>query len=88
MIAIVLEYNFCRYRDNQYNGFGLSGSDASTLMLGADAIITWVDDDSGPHAEDYYLNEYLQVDRHRHTALCVQLACAMDPFPVGVRSEH
>ncbi len=69
--TLCVRHNFCHYRDNQYNGFGLSGSDASTLMLGADAVITWVDDDLGPHAEDYYLNEYLQVDRHRHMALCV-----------------
>ena len=30
-------------------------------MLGADATIAWVDDDTGAHAEDYYLSAYLPV---------------------------
>lgn len=42
-------------------GFGLSGSDSSTLMYGADATIAWFDDKDRPQAEDYYLSQYTQV---------------------------
>ena len=48
-------------------GVGLSGSSEMTLMLGADAVITWVDSDSTPHAEDYYLSNYVQVSNNTHT---------------------
>ena len=30
-------------------------------MFGADATITWVDDVTGAHAEDYFLSNYVQV---------------------------
>ena len=33
-------------------------------MFGADATIVWVDRDSTPHAEDYYLSAYTQVCHH------------------------
>lgn len=43
-------------------GFGLSGSAVSTLMLGADPTIAWVDSATGqPQAVDYYLSAYTQV---------------------------
>jgi hypothetical protein len=45
--------------DNTWLGFGLSGSDSATLMIGADATIVWVDRQSIPHAEDYYLSAYI-----------------------------
>ncbi len=48
-------------------GFGLSGSDSSTLMFGADATITWVDSSSQPNAVDYHLSDYTQVHTHTHT---------------------
>ena len=47
--------------DNQYLGFGLSGRTDQTQMFGADTTITWVDDETGPHAEDYFLSGYFQV---------------------------
>ena len=46
---------------NQYMGFGLSGSTSSTLMVGADPTIVWVDETDGPQAVDYYLSAYTQV---------------------------
>ena len=42
-------------------GFGLSGATDRTSMLGADATIAYVDDDTGPTAVDYYLSGYVQV---------------------------
>ncbi|XP_064399010.1 mucin-2-like isoform X2 [Halichondria panicea] len=45
---------------NQYMGFGLSGSTSRTFMLGADPVITWVDETTGPHAVDYFLTGYFQ----------------------------
>lgn len=51
------------------HGFGLSGSDRQTLMLGADATIAWVDDNGMAQAQDYFLGNYVQV---KHiSALCV-----------------
>ncbi len=46
----------------QYMGFGLSGSNSSTFMVGADATIAWVDNLEGtPNAEDYHLSGRFQV---------------------------
>ena len=45
----------------QYLGFGLSGSTTSTLMLGADATIAWVDGNGMAQARDYFLSGYVQV---------------------------
>ena len=42
-------------------GFGLSGSTSRTFMIGADPVITWVDETTGPHAVDYFLTGYFQV---------------------------
>ncbi len=43
-------------------GFGLSGSNSSTFMVGADATIAWVDNLEGtPNAEDYHLSGRFQV---------------------------
>ena len=54
--------------DNTWLGFGLSGSDSATLMIGADATIVWVDREDQPHAEDYYLSAYIPVGLfHHHT---------------------
>lgn len=50
---------------NEYMGFGLSGLTDRTLMLGADATIAYVDDDTGPTAVDYHLSGYVQVARHK-----------------------
>ena len=47
--------------DNTWLGFGLSGSESATFMIGADATIVWVDREDQPHAEDYYLSAYTQV---------------------------
>ena len=49
------------YSTNQYMGFGLSGSDSATVMVGADPTIAWVDPLDGPQAVDYYLSAYTQV---------------------------
>ena len=46
---------------NEYMGFGLSGATDRTSMLGADATIAYVDDDTGPTAVDYHLSGYVQV---------------------------
>ena len=44
-------------------GFGLSGSATGILMSEADPTIAWVDAVSGqPHAVDYYLSDYTQVN--------------------------
>ncbi len=42
-------------------GFGVSGSNTSTLMVGGDPTITWVDSSSQPNALDYHLSAYTQV---------------------------
>ena len=46
----------------QYLGFGVSGSDTQTLMLGADATIAWVDEKGIAQAQDYFLGNYVQVN--------------------------
>ena len=40
--------------------FGISGSDTRTDMIGADVVVTWINDD-GPNAIDYYLATRQQV---------------------------
>ena len=45
----------------EYIGFGLSGSDSTTVMLDADPTITWVDNMGVAYAVDYYLSDYVQV---------------------------
>ena len=40
--------------------FGISGSNTSTNMTGADVVVTWINDD-GPRAVDYYLTDRQQV---------------------------
>ena len=52
---------FQLHSTNQYMGFGLSGSDSATVMVGADPTIAWVDPLDGPQAVDYYLSAYTQV---------------------------
>ena len=41
--------------------FGISGSTTSTDMVGADVVVTWINDD-GPNAIDYYLTSRQQVE--------------------------
>ena len=39
-------------------GFGFSGNPNRVTMVGADAIVTWVDTSTGtPNAVDYFLTE-------------------------------
>ena len=44
-------------------------------MLGADPVITWVDETTGPHAVDYFLTGYFQVGQYK----CV---CAAEPVRI------
>ena len=53
---------------DQYMAFGISGSNTSTDMVGADVVVTWINDD-GPSAIDYYLTERQQV--------CTYLQCLL-----------
>ena len=47
---------------NTYLGFGISGSDTRTLMIGADITAVWIDRDSNQgRVDDYYLSAYGQV---------------------------
>ena len=46
---------------DQYMAFGISGSNTSTNMVGADVVVTWINDD-GPNAIDYYLTSRQQVE--------------------------
>ncbi|XP_013385793.1 protein Skeletor, isoforms B/C [Lingula anatina] len=46
--------------NGDYMSFGPSGSDTSTKMIGADVVITWYDEQSGPMAVDYYITQYSQ----------------------------
>ncbi|XP_072030814.1 uncharacterized protein [Amphiura filiformis] len=44
-----------------YLGFGISGSDTRTLMIGADVAIGWIDQNTNiGHVKDYYLSQYGQ----------------------------
>ena len=45
---------------DQYMAFGISGSNTSTNMVGADVVVTWINND-GPSAVDYYLTDRQQV---------------------------
>ena len=45
---------------DQYMAFGISGSNTSTNMVGADVVVTWINND-GPRAVDYYLIDRQQV---------------------------
>ena len=48
---------------NDYMGFGISGRDSSTYMVGADATIAWLDKTTGrPDAVDYHLAGRFQVN--------------------------
>ena len=48
------------FSTDQYMAFGISGSNTSTNMVGADVVVTWINDD-GPRAIDYYLTSRQQV---------------------------
>ena len=46
-----------RLEEGEYMGFGLSGDDERTKMVGGDVTIAWMDHASGQgYAEDYYLD--------------------------------
>ena len=45
---------------DQYMAFGISGSNTSTNMVGADVVVTWINNDV-PSAVDYYLTDRQQV---------------------------
>ena len=45
---------------DQYMAFGISGSNTSTNMVGADVVVTWINN-IGPSAVDYYLTNRQQV---------------------------
>ena len=45
---------------DQYMAFGISGSSTSTNMVGADVVVTWINN-NGPSAVDYYLTDRQQV---------------------------
>ena len=57
--------------------FGISGSNTSTNMVGADVVVTWINND-GPSAVDYYLSGRQQVASHWGSELVydyVMLCC-------------
>ena len=45
---------------DQYMAFGISGSNTSTNMVGADVVVAWVDNGVA-NAVDYYLTSRQQV---------------------------
>ncbi|XP_077543811.1 protein Skeletor, isoforms B/C-like [Haemaphysalis longicornis] len=45
-----------RVRQGEYMSFGLSKDDTRSLMLDADAVVTWIDKAGRGHAVDYYLS--------------------------------
>ena len=53
-------YSVLLFSIDQYMAFGISGSSTSTNMVGADVVVTWINDD-GPSAIDYYLTDRQQV---------------------------
>ncbi len=61
LIGLIQTESSIPYSRNQYMGFGLSGNTSRTHMIGADPVITWVDETTGPHAVDYFLTAYSQV---------------------------
>ena len=65
--------------EGDYMAFGISGSDSSVEMVGADAVVTWHDSE-GTGAVDYYLSARAQVREQ-----CgVMHACTA----VGDHSDH
>ena len=56
--------------EGDYMAFGISGSDSSVEMVGADAVVTWHDSE-GTGAVDYYLSARAQV----RDQCCVMHAC-------------
>ena len=52
----------------QYMAFGLSGSNSSTLMDGADVTVVWFQSSLVPRAQDYHLrrNNRVQVSLQHH----------------------
>jgi len=50
--------------------FGISGSNTSTSMVGADVVVTWINSD-GPSAIDYYLTGRVQVLYYTHKMLII-----------------
>lgn len=52
-----------RVRQGEYMSFGLSKDDTRSLMLDADAVVTWIDKAGRGHAVDYYLSSKEQVHK-------------------------
>ncbi|XP_070540793.1 protein Skeletor, isoforms B/C-like isoform X1 [Ptychodera flava] len=48
---------------DEYMAFGISGSDSTTAMIGADVTVTWNDRTAGIKAVDYDLNDYGQCSQ-------------------------
>ena len=65
-------------------GFGLSGSDSATLMVGADPTIAWVDPLDGPQAVDYYLSAYTQVGINIHATYFKKMLLFLNECSVSV----
>ena len=55
--------------------FGISGSNTSTDMVGADVVVTWINED-GPNAIDYYLTNRQQVQYIQYCSKTLCLSCA------------
>ena len=61
---------FSLFPIDQYMAFGISGSNTSTNMVGADVVVTWINND-GPSAVDYYLTDRQQVCVSNEHCVCV-----------------
>ena len=77
-MAVVLKYSVAHqviillFTIDQYMAFGISGDDTRTFMVGADVVVTWVDED-GPEAVDYYLTGRVQVSYILFVVTCVHV---------------
>ena len=62
LIHVYLQYGLISI--NNYMGFGLSGVETRTHMIGSDATIAWVDVSTGrANAVDYHLTGRFQVSQ-------------------------
>ena len=59
----VVQYLLCSFPTDQYMAFGISGSNTSTFMVGADVVVAWVDNGVA-NAVDYYLTSRQQVSNN------------------------
>ena len=70
-------------------GFGLSGNPNRTQMVGADAVIAYVDNNQGAFAIDYSLTAqtqvhtpYCMVHTHTHTNILIHALEGYNSHPV------